>query len=220
MPRFLVSCASLLLLAASFPGAQSSEPPDTLARRLQERYRNITDFRADFTQMARSGVLRTQSSGAGTVSVKKPGRMRWVYTSPEKKEVIFDGTNVFEYLPDDRLVYEDAAPSGDDAPTAMVFLSGRGDILRDFVPAHVDSPVAGTLALKLTPRQAERDYEYLVVAIDPRSLQIRALVTRDQLGGDSQITFSNLRENAGIPDRTFAFTPPRGVEVIRSAAPR
>jgi len=220
MPRVIPSCAVILFLAAGSPGAQSSDSPETLARRLQLRYEDIRDFRADFSQRARSGLLPTQSTGAGTVAVKKPGRMRWEYTMPEKKEVIFDGTNIFEYLPDERLVYKDAAPSGDRAPTAMLFLSGRGDVLRDFVPSHVESPVAGTIALRLTPRQTERDYEYLVVAIDPRSLQIRALVTRDEFGGDSQITFSNLRENAGIPDRTFAFTPPRGVEVISSAGLR
>ena len=76
------------------------------------------------------------------------------------------------------------------------------------------------MTLELTPRQAERDYEYLVVAVDPKSLQLRALVTYDQLGGETRIVFRNLRENVEISDSTFAFTPPRGVEVLGADAAR
>ena len=70
------------------------------------------------------------------------------------------------------------------------------------------------MALKLTPRRNEPDYEYLVVAVDPASLQIRALTTRDRQGGDSTLVFTNLKENQGISDKEFAFRIPRGVDVI------
>jgi outer membrane lipoprotein-sorting protein len=58
--------------------------------------------------------------------------------------------------------------------------------------------------LKLTPRRNEPDYEYLVVAVDPASLQIRALTTRDHEGGESTLAFTNLKENQGISDKVFA----------------
>jgi outer membrane lipoprotein-sorting protein len=70
------------------------------------------------------------------------------------------------------------------------------------------------VALKLTPRKPEPEYEYLVVTVDPATLQIRALTTRDRQGGESTLTFSNLKENRGIPDKEFAFRIPRGVDVI------
>ncbi len=42
---------------------------------------------------------------------------------------------------------------------------------------------------------------YLVVAVDPVTLQILALSTRDRQGGVSTLTFSNLKENQGITDK-------------------
>ena len=45
-------------------------------------------------------------------------------------------------------------------------------------------------------------------------MQIRGLTTRDRQGGDSALTFSNLKENQGISDKEFAFRIPRGVDVI------
>jgi outer membrane lipoprotein-sorting protein len=105
-------------------------------------------------------------------------------------------------------------PADDQASTPALFLTGRGDIARDFTAAYAEGASPGTTALKLTPRRSEPEYEYLVVTLDPASLQIRALATRDRQGGDSTLSFSNLKENTGISDKEFAFLIPRGVDVI------
>jgi outer membrane lipoprotein carrier protein len=95
-----------------------------------------------------------------------------------------------------------------------MFLSGRGDIARDFTPSYVDSPVAGTIALKLVPRKSEPEYEYLILALDPATLQIRGLTSRDYQGGESTFTFANMKENLGLSDKDFVFRAPRGVTVV------
>jgi len=198
-----------MLLQASAPPA-----PEALARSLQQRYQGIRDFSADFVHSYRGGVLRTQTQERGTVTVKKPSRMHWTYTAPEKKEFVSDGVKVYAYIPLDRQVIVSSVPPDDQATTPALFLAGKGDIVRDFSATYVDPAVPGTLALKLTPRRSEPDYEYLVVGVDPATLQIRALTTRDRQGGDSTLIFSNLKENRGISDKEFAFRIPRGVDVI------
>jgi outer membrane lipoprotein carrier protein len=140
--------------------------------------------------------------------------MRWMYTAPEKKEFVADGQKVYSYIPQDKQVIVSNVPPDNQATTPALFLAGKGDISRDFTAAYADSPPTGTVALKLTPRTAEPEYEYLVVAVDPATLQIRALTTKDRQGGESTLTFSNLKENQGIPDKEFAFRIPRGVDVI------
>jgi outer membrane lipoprotein carrier protein len=203
-----------LCLMPALPGAQSRPAPDAVARSLKQRYQGIRDFAADFVHTYRGGVLRTQTTERGNVKIKKPGRMRWVYTAPEKKEFISDGQKVYSYLPQDKQVIVASMPSDDQATTPALFLAGKGDIARDFTATYAETPPAGTTSLKLTPRQSEPEYEYLVVAIDPATLQIRALTTRDRQGGDSTLTFTNLKENQGISDKEFAFRVPRGVDVI------
>lgn len=201
-------------LLHAVPVAQERPSAEALARALQTRYQGIRDFSADFVQLYRGGLLRTQTSERGTVVVKKPGRMRWVYTSPERKEFVSDGLKVYSYLPADRQVIVSALPSDDTAATPALFLTGKGDISRDFVAAFADGAPQGATALKLTPRRQEPEYEYLVVTVDPASLQIRSLTTRDRQGGDSTLTFTNLKENTGISDKEFAFRVPRGIDVI------
>jgi outer membrane lipoprotein carrier protein len=174
----------------------------------------VRDFTADFVQTYRGGVLRTETRERGTVAVKKPGRMRWIYTSPERKEFISDGQKMYSYIPEDRQVVVANVPADNEAPTAVLFLAGKGDLVKDFTAAQAQSPVQGAVGLKLTPRRTEPEYEYLIVAVDPASLQIRGLTTRDRQGGESTIRFENLQENKGISDKEFAFRIPRGVDVI------
>lgn len=205
------------LLVVALPvvlGAQAPASPDAIARALQTRYQTIQDFSADFVQTYRGGVLKTRSNLRGTVAVKKPGKMRWVYTSPQRNELVSDGRRIYWYEPEEKTVTVSDVGPENQASTPVLFLSGKGDIARDFTPSFVQSASPGELALKLVPKRAEPEYEYLVVTLDPASLQMRALTTRDRQGGESTLRFSNMKENVRIPDKTFVFTPPRGVNVV------
>ena len=218
MLRSVTVLLALALLRAG-SAAQTPTAADGVARALQQRYRSIRDFSADFVHTYRGGVLRTETTERGTVVIKKPGRMRWIYISPEKKEFVSDGRSVYSYLPQDRQVTVTSLPSDDQATTPALFLVGRGDIGRDFAASYADSSPVGTTALKLTPRRPEPEYEYLVVAVDVVTLQLRALTTRDLQGGDSTLTFNNLKEKRGIADKEFVFRIPRGVDVITDGTP-
>jgi outer membrane lipoprotein carrier protein len=209
----------LVLSLASFSaGAQSRPAPDVLARSLQQRYEKVRDFSADFVHTYRGGVLRKQATERGTVAVKKPGRMRWIYTEPEKKTFVSDGVKIYSYIPQDRQVIVSNVPKDDQATTAVMFLAGKGDVARDFAASYAEvkrgGAPAGSVGLKLIPKRAERDYDALVLYLDPATLQIRALTTTDSQGGESTFTFSNMKENRGLSDKEFAFRIPRGVDVI------
>ncbi|MGH9349008.1 MAG: LolA family protein [Vicinamibacterales bacterium] len=213
MLRTCIATLTVSLLAAP-AGAQARPAPEALARSLQQRYARVRDFSADFVHTYRGGVLRTQATERGTMAVKKPGRMRWVYTAPEKKTFVSDGTKIYSYIPQDRQVIVSDVPREDEATTAVMFLAGKGDIGRDFTASDGNGGPAGTWALKLVPKRAELDYDALVVFLDPATLQIRGLTTTDSQGGESTFTFSNMKENRGLSDKEFAFRIPRGVDVI------
>ncbi|MBI4887591.1 MAG: outer membrane lipoprotein chaperone LolA [Acidobacteria bacterium] len=214
--RALVPFLVSVLLAPAWLNSQGRPPAEAVAAALQRRYAGIRDFSADFVHTYRGGVLRTQTSERGRVLIKKPGLMRWTYTAPERKEFISDGRTVYSFLPADKQVLVAPLPADGQATTPALFLAGKGDMARDFTAAYAETGAPGATALRLTPRRDEPEYEYLVVGLDSATLQIRALTTRDRQGGDSTLTFSNLKENQGISDKEFAFRIPRGVDVITS----
>jgi outer membrane lipoprotein carrier protein len=219
MSRILV--AVLMLCVSTLVAAQGadSQSPDALARALQKRYQGIRDFSADFVQTYRGGVLRTQSREEGTVVVMKPGRMRWLYVKPERKEFVSDGAKIYAYIPLDKQVIVSNVPPDNEASTPELFLAGKGDIVRDFTASKAEAAVAGTIAVKLTPRKTDPGFDYLIVSVDPKTLQIRGLSTLDRQGGQSTITFTNLKENTGRSDKDFAFRVPKGVDVVTNGTP-
>jgi outer membrane lipoprotein carrier protein len=213
MRGYLIAVLVALSAVATARG-QGADSPEAVARRLQARYNEVRDFTADFEQTYRGGVLRTKTTERGSVAIKKPGRMRWVYLSPEKKEFVSDGRKIYTYIQADKQVIVTDVPTDDRASTSALFLAGKGDIVRDFVPAFASSPVPGMRALKLTPRKAQPDYEYLTIAVDPASFQLRGLSTHDRQGGEATLVFSNLKENQQVPDKEFVFRIPRGATVV------
>jgi outer membrane lipoprotein carrier protein len=214
MTRLFPAALVLTLLGGSAL-AQTRPAADALAHSLQQRYDKVRDFSADFVHSYKGGVLKQQSRERGTMAVKKPGKMKWVYSAPEKKTFVSDGVKIYSYIPQDRQVIVSNVPKENEATTAVMFLAGKGDVTRDFTASYGNGGgPAGTWALKLAPKRAERDYDVLMLFLDPATLQIRALTTTDRQGGESSFTFSNMKENQGLSDKEFAFRIPRGVDVI------
>jgi outer membrane lipoprotein carrier protein len=205
----------LLLAGPAEAGAQAPPPAAETARALQQKYDRVKDFTADFTHTYEGGVLKRKSTERGAVQIKKPGRMRWDYTSPDKKLFVADGRKVYAYVPADKQVVVNDMPKEDAATTAVLFLAGKGSLTRDFdVKYDTAGEAPGVWALRLDPRHKQRDYDWLIVVVDRQTLQIRSLTTADRQGGRSTFAFTNYRENVGVPDKTFEFKIPRGVDVI------
>lgn len=205
-----------LLVLVAVPVVAQSPTPDTVARDVQRKYDSVKDFSADFVHSYRGGVLKQQATERGTLLVKKPGKMRWEYTAPEKKLFVSDGHKIYSYIPQDKQVVVGTMPRDEHAPTPALFLTGNGDITRDFNASFdkVAEAQSGSLVLKLTPKRREPEYESLTLVLDPNTLTLRMLITVDAQGGRSAFAFSNLKENVGVADNLFVFKMPRNVEVV------
>src|SRR4051812_45867777 len=185
--------------------AAQSPTADTIARDLQKKYDAINDFSADFVHTYRGGVLKQQATERGRMMVKKPGKMRWEYTSPEKKTFVSDGHKMYSYLPKDRQVIVSTIPAQDNAATPALFLTGKGNISRDYNVAFDKVPEAPpeSIALRLTPKKREAEYDWLTLVVDPGTLRLRMLITVDPQGGRSAFAFTNLKENNRLADNLF-----------------
>jgi outer membrane lipoprotein carrier protein len=227
MMRLLIACTALLAVAiagsptsAQAPAAAALPAAADLASRVQKRYDTVRDFTASFVHSYEGGVLRRKVTERGVVQIKKPGRMRWDYQSPDKKLFVSDGTQMYLYEVAPNQVTVFPVPKGDEAATAVLFLAGKGNVTRDFAVSHEAGAGPDAYALRLTPKAAERDYDWLVLHVDRSTYQIRTLSAADAQGGRSTFAFTNIRENTGLADRAFTFAIPRGADVVRHDSSR
>ena len=219
--KVLASSVALVLLIGA--NGRAADPTATeLAEAVQRKYDAVKDFSADFVHTYQGGVLKKQLTERGQVLIKKPGKMRWDYMAPEKKQFVSDGSKVYFYIPADKQVIVSPVPPNAQATTPALFLAGKGRLTSEFTPSFIELPAglpAGSRALKLVPKTKQPDYDWLVLAVDPATFAIRGLVTIDAQGGTSTFAFSNLKQNVGLADNQFTFKIPRGVDVV-SDTPR
>lgn len=216
MKALFVSAIALLSITALT--AQGNDPV-ALAAKVQQRYNSIKDIQADFVQTYEGGVLRTRTTERGTVAIKRPGKMRFTYTKPEKKEFVSDGSRMYAHMVADKQVIVSPAPGPDQGDIPAMFLAGQSDLARDYTPSFTALPGAapGLVTLQLVPRKKSAEYESLGIGVDAKTLQIQFLTAVDTQGGRSSFSFTNVKENAGLSDKEFVFRIPRGVDVVTNS---
>lgn len=187
---------------------------DQLITELQTKYQRLNTLTADFSQNYHAPGERPRRE-SGQLQLKKPGKMRWEYTTPEKKLYVSDGKTMYEYLPTERTATRSTAKETDDWRAPFMFLLGRGNLRRDFARIEFASEAplqAGNRVLRLVPKR-NADLREVLVEVEPKTLRLTRLTLIKQ--GNARIDFllSNVQENVALADTVFAFTPPAGVRV-------
>ena len=93
--------------------------------------------------------------------VKKPGKMRWTYKAPDAKVFVSNGTRLYQHFPEDNRVITSDAP-GDDQP-AVLFLSGRGNLTRDFNVTFLKTAAEGSWALHSSRSSRRPEHDWLEI---------------------------------------------------------
>jgi hypothetical protein len=130
--------------------------------------------------------------------------------------MVTDGTTVWWHVPAEKLVYlyRDIDVAGEMRPL-LVFLSGLEVLTRDFdlSPAPADPARPGQRGLNLTPKDGARSLEHLTVWSD-ETFALTGFGFTAFTGETTDFFLFGLEENPPLPVERFAFTIPRGVEVV------
>jgi outer membrane lipoprotein carrier protein len=206
-------------VVSGFSRTQSPSAAE-LAVKLQSKYDGVTTFSADFTQEHQGGVLKRKLVEQGSLLVKKPGRMRWEYKTPEKKLFVSDGTAIYFHDLASNQVTVSEMPQANEATSAALFLLGKGNLARDFNASFGTGGAPDTYVLRLDPKREQADYDWLELTVDRQSLQLRGMTAAEKDGGRSTFLFSHFKENVNLADKTFVFKIPPGAEIIHAGRPK
>ena len=207
----------LLLLTLSTTIAVPAQTPsaEALARKVDAHYNHLQSLTAHFTERYQGmGMDRTE---AGTLTLRKPGRMRWAYDAPSGKIFVLDGKFAVSYTPGDSQALRTPAKQLDDLRSPLRFLLGHTEIAKE-LDGLVLTLVNGGYTLSGTPKGMQQTVQSIGLTVDAAG-QIRAMRIEQTDGSTTSFTFTDIRENVPAPDSDFTFTPPPGVTVINGSAP-
>jgi outer membrane lipoprotein carrier protein len=232
--------ASLLLALFAVPAGAATL--DEVVRALERPFQTaapvgvrIEDYRADFGQEARIASLDRVQRARGQVSVRFDRRgsgpeptvqFRWEYSEPSRQELISDGRTLWVYLPENnQVIVSELTPTAPRENDPMVFLTGLGNLTRDFRIgfAAPERDAAGNYRLELQPRRPSSLIARILITVNRAALQpsagpafpVVATTVYDPNGNSTLIEFGAVRVNGGLAPAQFGFTPPAGVEVVR-----
>jgi outer membrane lipoprotein carrier protein len=210
-----VAMVALVLLVAA--GPVSAQSLDDVLREVEGVYGRMTDLRADFTQVAFNKSLNQSIPAKGTVYLKKGGKLRWEFTEPTPQEIVSDGKKLWVYTPTLNQANVAEAPEALAGPAGS-FLAGLGKLRSEFQVRFLNpaqpKDTEGNWALDLTPKQPLPTLSRLILALDPKSWEIKKAVVHDQFENTVTMRFTKMAVNTGLPDRTFTFVAPKGVVIV------
>jgi outer membrane lipoprotein carrier protein len=199
-----VSLIGIPLLAAD---------PDlkTILKAVENRYNHARTLQVQFTETY-SGQGRPKQNESGQLTLRKPGRMRWDYSTPAGKLFLSDGKNVYLYTPDAKRVERMLLKETDDMRAPLAFLLGKLDFGREFRDIQMTSE-SGDYLIIANAKSDKLPYDHIEMRITP-GFEIRKLIVNGQDSSVLTYQFEGEKLNPAVEDRLFKFQMPPGATMV------
>ena len=207
--KFLILFTLLALPGTLFAETSEQQALDAI----QRQYEKVSTFEADFTQRSYVKMMNQTHSVKGTVKIKKPGKMKWVYGAPDTQILISDGKNLWLYVPEEEQATKVPVESIYSSNTPALFLAGKGKLTRSFNVESVSEENRNIL-VTLVPKNEDQGLARLILHANKKNYQITGSTVYDKLGNKTEIRFSRIRINREIPEEQFQLKTPPGVEIL------
>lgn len=204
MIRFLailVCCVSALIRVSG----QNAPSPDVIGN-LSRAASRVETMTCCFVQTKHLSLLADEMVSRGTMSFKRPGLMRWEYTSPYSYRFVFDGDRVFVGN-DHRSNVMDAKSNRMFGQIARIMISTVTGQLAD-AKSDFDISVGGTdesPTLTLTPRK--REIKQLLssvdLVLDTSANIVKEIKLREKNGDVTDIVLSDIVLNKPLDASLF-----------------
>jgi len=193
---------------ASATPAPAAPSAAALTRQVQAFYERTRDLEADFTQIWVYAGPGRKLTSTGTLKVKKPGLMRWDYLTPSPKVVAVTGKKLVQYEPEERQAFVDEAFDATAMTSAVGFLLGTGDLVRDF---YASLGEGGKLVLR--PKTPDPRVARITFTVGKEG-EVLATSVLDGSGNENRLAFSAIRRNGGLADAAFEVKLPAGTRRV------
>ncbi len=197
-----------LLAACSWSSLAFAADASVVVKAVEAKYTKVTGMKANFVQTTRNEVFGDESQG-GELILKRPRQMFWNFTSGPKKQFVTNGKTMWVYSEADKQVirYDDLSGS-----TTADMLLGSLDTLDELFTVDLDPADKVGYSLDLVPKK-EGNVKKLHLELSADYLVEKVIIT-DSFDSVTELAFAKVQLNANIPDSTFQFKKPAGVEEI------
>jgi outer membrane lipoprotein carrier protein len=200
--------------AAVKPATPPAQSAAAIVTGVQDFYKNTQQLTAKFRQSTVNKTFGVPKMNDGKVYLRKPGKMRWDYFSKRNKNEVVrsqmsDGKTIWAVDKTGKWYYrQDLGQSA--LPVAVTFLTGKGDLSKEFNAKLLTSSRHGSpgdKVLELTPKKPSAQFKTLVLVVDPASFRVKKSVVTNAGGDTNEFNFYEPDTTKVVKDSWFVFNP-------------
>lgn len=202
-----------VLLILSLLLSQPLLAVDLASEKLTIFLQSVVTFKAQFEQVVLGPKGEVIETAQGQFILERPGKFRWDYLNPYPQEIVADGKRIWFYDVDlEQVTVQPQKEALTDTPATLL----SGEMLPDEKYQVTDlTSDDGYAWVELIPKDADSNFQSVRFAFDDQGL--RQMIMRDSFDQYTRLIFSEVSENIALDEKTFAFVPPEGVDVVGDA---
>ena len=208
LARVTAPIAALFLV---FRVAAAQETAENIVKKVRDNYEKLKSLQADFVQNYTWSLAGETQTVEGKLLLKQGDRYR---VETAQQLIVTDGTTVWTYSAEKRQVFVDHLSKTSDQPLPRELLI---KYTRDF-KAKLLAPekLAGEeyYRLRFAPKDDDSFVHEVTAWIDPDTWLARKIEQHDINDNVTVYELKNVQRDLAVPDQSFTFKIPDGVEVV------
>ena len=202
----LTAFAGGVILSVASLSLQAGEALEEFTSRLK----TLDSMSTEFSQVTMDQNGEVLQSLSGTLSVQRPGKMRWQTNPPYEQLVVSDGSSVWVYDMDlEQVTIRNLEAKLQETPALL--LSGDVSNIADSYSASKEQ-VGDVVRYRLKPLDASQLFEAL--KFDYADDEVEFMRIFDAAGQITEIRFTSQETNTEFDPAAFTFAVPDDVDVI------
>lgn len=185
---------------------------NTATQKVQDKYKEITAMRADFTQILVHKESGSRETRNGVIHFKKPLLVRWETKKPSPELLLVTGDAIWDVFPDEEIAYKYTLDLAKDSRSIVSVVTGQASLDNDFFVEDKGMD-QGMTSLHLYPKEPTQAMVEARLWIDPKTDLIKKIRVYDFYGNENEMTFTRQDVNPKIQNSLFTYTPPKGFEI-------
>jgi outer membrane lipoprotein carrier protein len=209
MPKFKNS-AYIAVMFVGFFGFDLSVRAINDTFNINDYLSGINTLKAEFKQTIYSSSKEAIDYSEGLIWLKKPEQILWEFQRPNIKKIIVDGESVSIY--DANLNQLLIVPYTDQYQSSLASILINNDNLEVFY--EIQTKINDDGFYLITLFQKKDDSLFTKIEISISEMLIHTIKLWDSSGQSIAIVLENIEMNISLPDSSFKFTPPKGVDIF------
>lgn len=208
---FCLLLLATFLFASPLKAAQTDTLGEKTLAAIEKKYTG-KGFQADFNQISKLAALEITETASGKAWFNHPGKMKWLYLTPQHHEITTNGHTLWIYRPDQDQVMRGDAKKFFKAGAGGAFLSDIGMMRQNFT-IELKETNDTHLSFLLTAKQENPEMVTLLIRVSRATHEIQQVTTQNTYGDTTLFEFTNIQFKPMDPS-VFAFKIPEGSSMI------